>query len=92
MPDLVNIVRRRPLVSIAVGGDCHSLGHSVACGPGGASSRLVRGALTVWMQTTGASLFAVYRSSPAHVQMPAQGSRSRMGCCTLLLYRTTATI
>jgi hypothetical protein len=32
--------------------------------------------MTVWMQTTGASLLAVNRCSPARVRTPAQDSRS----------------
>ena len=32
VPDLASIVRLRPLVSTAVGGDCHLLAHSVARG------------------------------------------------------------
>jgi hypothetical protein len=41
-------------------------------------------ALSVWMQTTGASLLAVQRSSPVHVRTLADDSRSASG----LLYPT----
>jgi hypothetical protein len=48
--------------------------------------RLVHRALAFWMQTTGASLLAVKRCSPARVRMPAKDGRSAPG----LLYRAAA--
>ena len=57
MPGLGNIVRRRPLASMVVGGDCYSLGYSVAREPVSRAVARIRLRLELTSMRPGQAIF-----------------------------------